>query len=74
MLWKYWKYRMGTVRIPSSDGSTFRRSFDEESSLYSGSTYPRVNPGLSVPHGGIPSAFPTINTYRISIVGALVSA
>jgi hypothetical protein len=73
MLWKYCKYRMGIVRIPSSDGwSIFRRSFDEEFSLYSGSTYPRVHPELSVPHGGIPSAFPTIDTYRISVVGAIV--
>ena len=65
---------MGTVHIPSSYGrSVFWRSFDEEFSLYSGSTRPRVHPGLSVPHGGIPQAFPTINTYRISVVGALVS-
>jgi len=63
------------VHIPSLYGrSIFRRSFDEEFSLYSGSTRPRVHPGLSVPHGGIPPVFPTMNTYQIPLVGAIVFA
>jgi hypothetical protein len=75
MLWKYWKYRMNTVHIPSLYGwSIFRRSVDEESYLNSGSTRPRVHPGLSGQQRGIPPAFPTMNTYRISVVGACVSA
>jgi len=65
---------MSMVHIPSLYGrSIFRRSFDEEFSLYSGSTRPRVHPGLSGQHRGIPPAFPTMNTYRISVVGACVS-
>ena len=64
---------MSTVHITSSYGqSIFRRSFDAEFYLNSGPTRSRVHPGLSAPQGSIPPAFPTINTYRISVVGAIV--
>ena len=59
---------VSTVDTRSLHGrGVFWGSFDEESYLNSSSTHSRIHPGLSDPQGGIPSALPRINTYRITL-------
>jgi hypothetical protein len=66
---------MGTVNTCSFHGSgVIWRGFDDESCLNQGLTYPRVHSELSGSPGEIPSELPTINTYRITVIGLFVSA